>query len=286
MSELRRPAAFLLVALLAGAVTPSRAAEEPDLWRYSLSLGPTLTSPRMHGLNNALQFDGFDAVDKAWVHDGASRFISAHGWRATDFGYGGQAQLGYQVNEDLRAALQVGLVWVGQKDVAGLTDPTTAFSTTYIATEAISLPLLQVGFAIQKIFTFEEEPSLHLYLGGWGTYGRLVGATLKGDFTSLPPSPLTGNVTDFQYDLRGDGWGAGGLAGFEYLLSGDTALYGETGYENFDIPSIERQGKIFGYLAQNAGRLTTSAAKPIDLDFSGVFFRVGVKVGFGRFNGG
>ncbi len=254
--------------------------QQPNDWKYSFSLGPSFFAPRMNALDSALRADGVEYIERTYKTFTTNQGSNAAGFPKTGFGFGGQIQLQYEFNEDLRGGLQISLNALPASGSITLTntDLTTApvSTTDYDVSHRTSLPVVQIGLSLQKVFRFEEEPQLRLYLGGWGSIGVLVGATLKGSIRE----ENTGTTRSYSATLRGQGWGAGGLGGAEYQLSHRYALFGESGFEYFIVRSIETSGTIAG-LPQNARPFLTRTGRPIDLDFSGIFIRIGVKASLG-----
>ncbi|MEK7476785.1 MAG: hypothetical protein AAB152_14280 [Candidatus Coatesbacteria bacterium] len=277
--------ALVLTAALAALAAPGAVrAAWPDAWHWTLEAAPSVFSPRMHGMDNALAYEGLNVLDRAWRDSGASAGAKV----PTDFakiewGFGGQISVAYEFNEDLRGGVFLGMNGVWKQDYRiGVVDTSTAIfqitatvtgtvtsSTTYRVDEKVSLPLLTIGVFLHKVFRYEEEPNLRTYLGGWGAYGSLIGATISGSFTRAGTDP----PVSFSTDLTAKGWSAGGMAGVEYAVARTVSIFGETGYNWCIIPKVQWLGNQGG-----AGRLATSANKPISLDYTGIYIRAGVKV--------
>ncbi len=279
--------ALLAVAAL-GMAAGAVAEDAPQPWRWSTSAGPSLFAPRFHGLNNALMFDGVDYLNKAWAMSGAKP-INAVGFQPFDWAYGGTLELGYQLNDDLRGGLRISIEDAPQSDTLTFSDvsPVTGTyffgsSTSYTMSEKFNLPAVSIGVFLHKVFTFEEEPDLHLYLGGSGFVTTMVGAALRGQITFIPGGQPNGkrDVTKIPYDasLRGRGWGGGGTVGAEYLTSAWMAVFLEGGFDWLIIENIEKSGSIGG-TAISTGRLITKAGNPILFDFSAAYLRLGIRVG-------
>ena len=153
-----------------------------------------------------------------------------------------------------------------------------------------------MGVFIHRVFRFEEEPRLKLYMGGWGNYGTLVSASLKGRSHNSSIYPYD----EYRYDasLIGNSWGAGVVGGIEYTIASILTAYIETGLDYFIIKSSERTGTIDTYFVHNdsSGNQVadfvssdyTNKQKwsdgrniPIPLDFGGVFIRFGIRTGLG-----
>jgi hypothetical protein len=269
--------------------SPARAEDAPALWRWSLSLGPSVFAPRFHGLNNALMFDGVDFINKAYQASGALP-VNVVGFHRINWGYGGQIELGYQLNDDLRGGIRLGLEDVPTSDSLAFTDVSpasgTSFlgsATTYTVSEKFSLPAVTIGVFLHKVFTFDEEPDLRLYLGGSGFVTTMVGAALSGHIAYVPGGQPNGarNTLDIPYsaNLDGQGWGAGGAVGGEFLMTPWLALFLEAGFDWMMIENVEKSGHI-GSQEVSAGRLITKAGNPILLDFSATYIRLGIKSGF------
>ena len=281
--------ALTLAACLAWALGPAAPAGAvyPDAWQWTLEAAPSVFSPRMHGMDNALVYEGINVLDLAWrsLPAAANTGIS-HGYSKIEWGYGGQIGIAHEFNEDLRGGLFLGLTGVWKSEPRqGLTDSSSwtisgsAFtsSTTYRMDVSIALPLVTIGVYLHKVFRYEEEPNLRTYIGGWGAYGSLVGGDITAKFTRAGSnSPVS-----FSADLTAQGYNAGGLAGIEYAVARTVAIYGETGFQWCIIPKVQWLNSQLG-----SGRLGNSTSKPLNLDYSGFFIRAGVKVALGGSSSG
>lgn len=281
---MRRPA--LLLAVLGALLSAAARADYPDAWKWTLEVAPSSFAPRMHGMNNALTYEGLNVLDRGW-HDAGSTLDAKvpMGFAKIEWGFGGQVSIGYEFNEDMRGGVLIGMSGVWKTDRHAMITNTATYqiaatvmmtsSTSYSMEEKVSLPLLTLGVFLHKVFRYEEEPALRIYLGGWAAYGTLTGATISGSFTRIG----SGDPRSFSTDLTGQGWGAGGVVGIEYAVSPVVAIFGESGYGWMYIPKVQYLGNYGG-----AGPLTTSNNKPINLDYTGVSIRLGVKIALAGVN--
>lgn len=254
-------------------------ADYPDQWGWTIEAAPSLFAPRMHGLDNALVYEGLNVLDRAWVAAGTSNGQKVPtGFAKIEWGVGGRIAISREFNEDLRGGILVGFngVWKSDRrpaivDTSSYTIGTTTYTstTTYSLEESVSLPFVTIGVFLHKVFRYEDEPALRTYIGGWGAYGGLVGASISGTFRRLSD----GVGRSFSTDLTAEGWSAGGLGGVEYAIRPNLAVFGETGFEWCVIPKVQWLGDQGG-----GGRLATSDNKPVSLDFSGFYLKIGVKV--------
>lgn len=260
--------------------------QQSKTWQYSLSIGPSLFAPRMGSFNeHELASAGVDWAKYFSAATGNSVTARGGGFQKIGLGYGVQTSLQYEFDEELRGGLQIGFLNAatsGSINFDTLVFSGTTFvgssSSLYSVSERVSLPVLRIGLSLQKVFRFENEPRFHLYVGGWGNIGLLVGARINRTASDA----TTNTSSDFSITLRGQGWGAGGLGGLEYQLSRRSAVYAETGFDYFVIRNPEESGTAGG-VALNAGPFTSTGGIPVrELDFSGVFLRIGVKAGLGR----
>jgi len=272
---------FVVVMTFALVSAANRAgAEYPDAWRWTLSVGPSAFAPRMHNLDRAMTTGGIVVLDRDWREAGAGggdRVTT--GFAKVEWGFGGQVTIGYEFNEDMRGGVMVGVDNIYKKDSNPAITATSTYmatatvmittSTTYSVSARTSLPLVSIGVFLHKVFRYDEEPALRTYIGGWGAYGALTGASIATRFQ------IAGATTSraFTTSLTAQGWAAGGLGGIEYMISPTVALFGESGFTYCVIPNIQWLGRTGG-----GGRLTDSNGRPIELDFSGFYIRIGVKL--------
>src|ERR1043166_8603796 len=145
------------------------------------------------------------------------------------------------MNDDIRGGLRMGLATTQTSDRLPVTQVTSftasctgcpvppSITDFYDVSEQMTLPLVMIGLSIQKVFLFEEEPNLSLYLGGSGVYTTLLGAAIHGvarHFNFGNPDPPDDESPNKGY-LSGQGWGFGGAAGGEYILTGPLSLFME-----------------------------------------------------------
>ena len=253
-------------------------------WRYSISLAPSFSAPRLNELDKALSFTGISAISSAFRQAGASQTAEVSGFQRTDYGYGTQIAFTYEFDSELRGGVQVGMQYAGTASTVRLAETvsstyyTILSSTEYSVSQSIDLPVLTIGVFVHRVFHLEQEPKLNLYLGGWGVYGALVAARLEGEIKNMSTDPV--DKTPYSIELSGDGWGAGGLGGVEYAWLSWLKIYAETGFEYFCMKSIEQSGSINRY-AINAVPFTNGDGEAIPLDFSGIFVRIGAKFALG-----
>lgn len=289
--------AAALTLLLCGAPAGVQAFDDAIAGRWTISLAPSVFAPRMNGLNNALATDGVNLIQAGAANVGLTRQIT--GYRPLQWGYGGQIDLQYQMNDDIRGGLRFGLADTLTSDRLAISQDTNftasctgcpvppAIRNFYDVSEKMNLPLVMIGLSIQKVFLFEEEPNLSLYLGGSGMYTTLMGAAIHGvarHFNFGNPDPPD-DESPYKGYLTGQGWGFGGTAGGEYILTGPLSLFLESGFDLLHVPNVQaslRVGPVStqpgtGSTSSTFGRLKTVLGKPIELDFSGVFIRLGVR---------
>jgi hypothetical protein len=269
---------------LALALASAAAAETSPAWRWAGSIGASALVPRLHGLDNALQGEGVNLLDRAFDEAGAGPSARPRNLPKTQWAFGGQLTLSREFDEDLRGGLLLGFAAVHQSgEIPSVTDTTPpsgtwylGSSTSYAMSERLSLPLAVIGIFFHRVFRYESEPDFRLYLGGWGQYGLLLGGSLRGQVTNL----ATGVQSDFRYDLAGSGFGMGALGGAEFDLAPRIALYLESGFDYLVIPKVEASG-VAGSSTVGSGELTSGTGKRVGLDFSGFFLRLGVRGAFG-----
>src|SRR5207245_2691030 len=111
-----------------------------------------------------------------------------------------------------------------------------------------------------------------------------IGAAIHGvarHFNFGNPKPPD-DESPYKGYLTGQGWGFGGAAGGEYILSGPLSLFMESGFDWMHVPNVQaalRVGPIStlpgSVSTKNTfGRLKTELGKPIELDYSGVYIRL------------
>ncbi len=282
-SASRLASSLLPLAMLALAANGALAADPYDSsenpFRYSMSIAPSIMWPRLNELNDSLAYSGNQFTNGAMRAAGANPAGKAAGFREIRFGWGGHIELAREFDEDFRAGILANISFFSTNETINISPLPTAtyYSTTeYKVSQSIGIPLLQGGIFFQRMFRFEEEPNLNLYAGGWGTYGLLVAAGIRGFVTNLTNFP--DDKLKYKSELGGSGWGAGGVAGAEYLVLPWLALYLETGYEYFIIKTLEVHGDVMGDV-WNLSTLKNGNAKDIPLDYSGIFLRLGLRSG-------
>lgn len=105
------PALALALALLASGATAS---EDEIAGRWTISLAPSVFAPRMNGLNNALASDGINVIQAGVSILGLTREVT--GFKPIQWGFGGQLEMHYQINDDIRGGLRFGAVDVRTSD--------------------------------------------------------------------------------------------------------------------------------------------------------------------------
>lgn len=263
--------------------------QRPNDYRYSISVGPSLLAPRMNDFNAALRTYGFNYLQQTIATYDIRPGMTSSGFPETDLGYGAQIHLLYEFDEDLRGGLQITLSTVTSSGTAPPHTDSSSYasgtmmvtsSSAYTASYRASIPALEIGLSLQKVFRFDETPRMNLYLGGWGSIGMLTAAVLNGSVAQETPGGTRLNVRDFSSDLSGMGWGAGGVGGIEYQLSRLVRLFAEGGFQHFRIMSVEQVGDVNGR-ARRPGGFTNERGGPITLDYTGVFIRIGGRTGLG-----
>lgn len=283
----------VLAAVAAGLLSLSSAAQAYDAigtgrqqskdWQYSLSIGASLFAPRMNSFNGMLSTSGND-IAQVLTSSSNNSVSGSGGFPNTRLGFGVLASLQHEFDEELRGGLQIDFLSLSTS--GSLNFNTAVFSgttfignstTIYEVSQRINLPVVRIGLSLQKVFRLENAPRLNLYVGGWGNIGMLLSAKINGNLKQ------TGVNTpgDFSITLQGQGWGAGGLGGLEYRLSRRSAVYAETGFDYFVIRNIEESMTAAG-TSFNTAPFTDSRGAPIDLEFTGIFLRIGVKAALGR----
>ena len=268
---------------------PSLADYTTDSWRYCLTVGPSLLYPRLNGLNNALNVDGLDVIGQAYQASGAQPGSSPTGFPPLGFAPGAQLGLLYEMDEDMRIGLAVDFAQAGGTGSIGITDNlinytgSTSFipsSTEYTISETTSIPLWQVVVSFQRVFRFEEEPRIDVYLGGWGSFGTFNGR-VSGTVTKW--KTVAGREYWGKYDytaaVTGTGWGAGGLLGAEYLFAERLKFFGESGFQYFLVEDVRRSGTAAGQVVTNS-KLFNLKRKTVEVDMSGIFLRAGIRYSF------
>ncbi len=278
----RLGAAFLLLVPLLGAARLVSAIDE-KAWRYTFSFAPSFLAPRLDAFNAALSTQGLNLIDAAYTYS-AQRIGEpaptnfGYSFPQIRYAYGASAGVLYELNEDLRGGLSINVD-------TGSADATVAMShsgTNYLVSQKTSLPLVSISVSLHKMFRFEEDPRLQLYLGGWGSLGNLFGK-LSG--TVQPLDPALNPVDSVSYSAKIDsmGWGAGGVGGVEFKLRSRYILFAEGGFGYFLLENVDLRSDmtIPGAALENTVPLENSAGQPIDLDFTGVFLRLGVRAALG-----
>jgi hypothetical protein len=270
--------------------SPAVAADySTESWRYCLTLGPSLLDPRLNGLNNALNVDGLDIIEQAYKVAGAQPSSAPAGFPPIGFAPGGQIGVLYEMDEDMRIGLALDFAEARGSGSIGITDNlvntsgSTSFtpsSTEYTISETTSLPLWQLVLSVQRVFRFEEEPRINIYLGGWGAFGTFNGK-VSGTVTKWKGA--SGGEYHGRYDysaaVDGNGWGAGGLLGAEYLFGPRIKFYGESGFQYFMVEDVRRSGTAGGRVITNS-RLFNMRGRTVGVDMSGVFLRIGMRYSF------
>lgn len=304
-------AAAMLVALVA---TPCLAYDPLDTgilqedeapFKYSISIAPTFAWPHFNKLNDSLSFSGNEFTNSAYHYAGARSQESAAGFKNISMDYGLQIAIGHEFDEEMRGGLVFGFTMVSTKDELVLSpapsatngSPTGYWSTTdYNVSQSLTLPLFQAGIFIHRVFRFEDTPRMNLYMGGWGNFGTLVSASLKGEAYNADIYPVT--VQEYEASLTGNSWGAGLVGGMEYTITSFLTGYLEAGWDYFIINSMDRSGTIDSYYLQrdasgnetstHTGQSYTNIPQwkdgndnSIPLDYGGVFIRFGIRMGLG-----
>ncbi len=276
--------ALALAAALLGSV-PARALDEgtpPGEW--TVLLAPSGFAPRLHGLDSALQYNGIGVIE-SWLDEvTGDRGDEPRGIGRIYWGFGGRVAVGYQINEDIRAGVLAAFdgVWQsGSRPDLERFEAIAPGSTTYLhsgtwtVTEKLTLPVGKIGVFLHKVFTFEEEPDLRLFLGGFGELGTLIGGRLKMDVIRTDTDPVQHSPATL--DVTGQGYGGGGTVGLELALAAHTSLLAEAGYEAFRIPRPQVEGTLVGYTTN----LQDGGGRDISLDFSGWYLKIGTLHRFG-----
>lgn len=240
----------------------------PAAARWSLTVAPSLTAPRMAHLNDALMTEGLQPMQALMGSPPAVGFARAR------WGFGGDLALAYDFDEEMRGALQVGLIDVRTSDHNDLVSQT---GTRFEVSERVSLPAARFSAHIQHVFRFEDNPDFRLHIGGWASIGTLVGATLSGHLTWT----ATGSTTDYNTSLSGLGWGGGALLGAEWSVAPLAGLFLEAGFDVFRIAVVDARTSYTGptgtTFRSSVRLLKNGNGRNIDLDYSGVFLRLGVR---------
>lgn len=265
---------------------PGLALDEAPIGEWTVMITPSAFAPRLHGLDNALQYYGVAPMDALLTGASGDRGEPVRGIGRVYWGVGGKVGIGYQINEDIRAGVMAGVSAVLQHGRRIDLDRAIAIapgSTTYVAngtwdvTEKFTLPVGVLGVFMHKIFTFEEEPDLRLFIGGFGQMGTLMGARLRMEAvrTDIQPIP-DANHHPLSLDLTGQGWGGGGSFGLELVVAEHTALLAEAGYDFMRIPRVQMTAET-GY----SGVLQDGLGRDLQFDFSGWYLKLGTVHRFG-----
>ena len=265
------------------------AESQPEGWRYCLTAGPSLLSPRLNGLNNALNVDGLDIIGQAYKAAGAQPSSSPAGFPPLGFAPGIQIGVLYEMDEDIRLGLALDFTEARGSGSIGITDSlfnfsgSTSFipsSTAYTISETTVIPLWQIVLSFQRVFRFEEEPRINVYLGGWGSFGTFSGR-VSGTVTKWKAAADGSYWGKYDYaaTVDGTGWGAGGLLGGEYLIGTSLKFFGESGFQYFLVEDVRRSGTAGGQVISNS-RLFNLKGKTVNVDMSGIFLRAGIRYSF------
>lgn len=276
---------FLSAALL-GLAVPGRALEDAVVGEWTVLISPSAFAPRLHGFDSALQYNGFEPLDRLFESVSGTRGDPARGIGRVYWGFGSRIGVGYQFNEDIRAGVLTGVDAVVQRGSLSGLDRQAAISpgsTTFVSSgtwdvsERFALPVGKLGVFLHKVFTFEEEPDLRLFLGGFGELGTLIGARFNATAvrTDIQPIPDS-NRHPISADLDGQGWGGGGSLGLELIVASHTSLLAEAGYEYFLIPRVQYTSDA-GFSAI----LQDGLGRDLPLDFSGWYLKLGTIHRFG-----
>lgn len=274
------------VAALGLAAAAAFALEDATPGEWTVMITPSAFAPRLHGLDSALQYNGVGPVDARLSSASGTLGALPRGIGRVYWGFGGKLGIGYQFNEDIRAGIMTGVSAVFQHGKRQDLDRYIAMPTgstpfvpngTWEVTEKFTLPVGTLGVFLHKIFTFEEEPDLRLFVGGFGEMGTLMGARLRTESvrTDIQPIPDS-NRFPLSLDLTGQGWGGGGSVGLELLVAEHTGLLAEAGYEYFFVPRVEYTHET-GYSAI----LQDGLGHDLKLDFSGWYLKLGTIHRFG-----
>ena len=301
MRPLRKPALAAIAILLAtqsawadsSSMDPSSMSSE-NPFRFSISIAPAFGWPHFNKLNDALSFTGNEYTNFSLQDAAANTSMKASGFKSITMDYGGQIAVAHEFDEDMRAGLAFNTtVAYASESLKYTMLPSATYwtSTDFVVSQSITLPLFQVGIFLHRMFRFEEEPNLRLYMGGWGNYGTLVSATLKGKSYNSTYSPRT--EQRYTATLVGNSWGAGAVGGVEYAVASILTAFIESGWEYFIIDSVERSGtqtkvrivngtsSTLNTYTSNNPKWANGDGKPIPLDFGGVFIRFGIRLGLG-----
>jgi len=280
-------------------VTP----DNDNPFRYSLALAPHFGWPHMNKLNDSLSFSGNEFTNKVYSYANKDGVRQVSGFKNISMDYGGQIVIAHEFEDDIRAGIVFATTVASVNETLKLTSALSATngtpsgywsSTDYSVSQSMSLPLFQIGVFWQRLFRFDEEPNMKLYMGGWGNFGTLFSASLKGkaSITNILPT------TDYAYDasLPGISGGGGGGGGVEYTFADHFSAYLETGWDYFIIHNIDRSGTVkeeYHYTdstgAEVSRIVSTSNSNlqqwkdgndnSIPLDYGGVFIRFGIRMG-------
>lgn len=258
-------------------------AGQAETWRYTFSFAPSFLAPRLDAFNAALATEGLNLIDAAYIY--SSQRIGepaptnfGYSFPQIRYAYGASAGILYELNEDLRGGISINVD-------AGSADATVAMShsgTNYLVSQRTSLPLVSLSVSLHKMFRFEDDPRLQLYLGGWGSLGNLFGK-LDGTVQPLDTNLNPVDTVSYSANLDAMGWGAGGVAGVEFKLKPSYMLFAEGGFGYFLLENVDLRSDMVipGYALENTVPLENSAGRAIDLDFTGVFLRLGIRAALG-----
>jgi hypothetical protein len=264
-------------------VTAWSAAGPAAAARWSASLITSASAPRMADLNDALRNGGFkDFNDVIVPAVTATAGTAAPGWRKLQFGFGTGLGVAYEFDEDLRGGLRLGGSFARTADSVqvvgeGYGGPGT--TTPYDMSINATLPVGTLTLFVERTIRMEATPGFLLFVSAQASVGTLLGATWSG---SIRKAADPGDqATSLRATLSGSGWGGGGGGGAELALGSAMALLLEAGYEVFRIGDVESRGKFtFGSssFALGASTFSSAAGLPIDLDYSGFFVRLGIRL--------
>ncbi len=244
-------------------------------WRYSVFFAPSLLAPRLEEYNDALATEGIELIDAAYqlaTIRAGSPYPSSYAYHFPPmrYAFGGRTGIAYEFNEDLRGSLAINVDTASSNMTVNLLHS----GTNYRVEHSTNLPLACISASLEKVFRFEDDPHLRLHVGGWGSLGILFGQ-LKGEVRTLDDDQEVVDKVTFSANLDASGWGAGGLAGAEYEFQPRFALYMEGGFGYFYLDEVKTR------LDLATVPLLTTNGSPIEIDFSGVFLRIGIRGALG-----
>ena len=272
---------------------------------YSISVAPTFGWPHFNKFNDSLSFAGNEFTNQAYHYAGSESYEKAAGFKNISMDYGAQITIAHEFDDEMRAGIVFATTLASVDEKLILTPPATSTNgtasgkwttTDYSVSQTITLPLFQVGVFVHRMFRFEEEPRMKLYIGGWGNFGTLVSASIKGKAYNADIYPVTEHR--YEANLTGNSWGAGAVGGVEYSITTLLSAYLETGWEYFIINNVDRTGNIksvFRHLDASGNEVEDLVSdkysnlpqwkdgndKSIPLDYGGVFIRFGIRMGLG-----